>query len=223
MIDLRKGDCLEVMQKLKEEGLNMEDVIFVSDPPFNIGYHYNHYKDDLSDEDYYEWLADIFGNYPKVIIHYHEQLYKFAFQVGEFPEKLVSWVYNANTPKQHRGIAFFGVKPDFRKSGQDYKNPKDKRIAKRIANGERARLYDWWEIQQVKNVSKEKTEHTCQMPELVMQRIIEILPEDKIIIDPFMGSGTTGVVCKKLGRKFIGIELDEKYFEISKQRIESCQ
>jgi site-specific DNA-methyltransferase (adenine-specific) len=218
---LYKGDCLEVIQKLKDEGLDMDNVIFVSDPPFNIKYHYNRYKDNKSEDEYYEWLGNIFGNTPKVIVHYHEQLYKLAFQLGEFPEKIVSWVYNANTPRQHRGIAFFGVEPDFRKSGQPYKNPKDKRIAKRIENGERARLYDWWEIQQVKNVSKEKTEHTCQMPEMVMQRIIEILPEDKIIIDPFMGSGTTGVACKKLNRSFIGIELDEKYFEIAKERIEN--
>lgn len=40
-----------------------------------------------------------------------------------------------------------------------------------------------------------------------------------IVYDPFMGSGTTGVVCKKLNRNFIGIELDEKYFEIAKERI----
>jgi site-specific DNA-methyltransferase (adenine-specific) len=216
---LHNGDCVEILDELRKQGVPFEKVIFVSDPPFNIKYHYNEYKDEMSEGDYYEWLQDVFGNQSKVIIHYHEQLYKFAFQVGEFPEKIVSWVYNANTPKQHRGIAFFGVKPDFRKSGQDYKNPTDKRIAKRIANGERARLYDWWEVQQVKNVSRDKTEHPCQMPELVMERIIEILPEDAIIIDPFMGSGTTGVACKKLGRSFIGIEKDKKYFDIAVKRL----
>ena len=39
------------------------------------------------------------------------------------------------------------------------------------------------------------------------------------IIDPFMGSGTTGVACMKLGRKFIGVEIDEKYFAIAAKRI----
>ena len=43
--------------------------------------------------------------------------------------------------------------------------------------------------------------------------------ENDVVLDMFMGSGTTGVACKKLNRKFIGIELDEKYFEIAKQRI----
>ena len=56
------------------------------------------------------------------------------------------------TAKQHRGIGFWNVHPDFRKVGQPYKNPNDKRIAKRIAEGKKARLYDWWNINQVKNV-----------------------------------------------------------------------
>lgn len=211
-------DCLLEIEKWRKL-LNMSDVIFVSDPPFNIDYHYWKYKDKKDEWEYYFWLGRIFQNDKKVIIHYHEQLYKFAYEIWEFPEKIVSWVYNSNTPKQHRWIAFFWVTPDFRMSGQPYKNPKDKRIAKRIANGERARLYDWWEIQQVKNVSKQKTAHPCQMPQEVMDRIIEILPKDKIIIDPFMWSWTTWVACKKLWRNFIWIEIDETYFKIAKDRI----
>jgi site-specific DNA-methyltransferase (adenine-specific) len=42
------------------------------------------------------------------------------------------------------------------------------------------------------------------------------------VLDPFMGSGTTGVVCAKKGRKFIGIEIDEKYFDIACRRIEEA-
>ena len=128
-------------------------------------------------------------------------------------------MYNSNTAKQHRDIAFFGVKPDFRKYGQPYKNPTDKRIAKRIADGKTARLYDWWEINQVKNVSKDKTDHPCQMPLEVMQRIVGILPDEYTIVDPFMGSGTTGVACKNLNRNSIGIELDETYYQIAQKRI----
>jgi DNA modification methylase len=214
MIKLIHGDCLDELKKLDKK-----DVCFVSDPPFNIGYHYNTYKDNKDEDVYYEWLSEIFGNHKKVIIHYHESLYKFAFQVGEFPEKVVSWVYNANTPKQQRGIAFFGVRPDFSKVGQPYKNPKDKRIAKRIAEGKQARLYDWWYVNQVKNVSKEKTSHPAQMPSLVMDRIIGILPENLTIIDPFMGSGQTGLACVKAGRNFIGIEQDKDYFELSEDLI----
>jgi len=57
------------------------------------------------------------------------------------------------------------------------------------------------------------------MPVEVMKRIIAILPDDYTIVDPFMGSGTTGVACKMLGRKFIGIEMDNTYADIAEQRI----
>jgi len=216
--ELYNGDVLEIIEKLD---IDWDKTVIVTDPPFNIGYHYNQYKDDLKESDYYEWLNDILRDRMSVVIHYPEQMYKLSFQMENFPEKVISWVYNSNTAKQHRDIAFFNVKPDFRKVGQPYKNPKDKRIAKRIAEGKKARLYDWWNINQVKNVSKDKTEHPCQMPQEVMDRIVGILPEDITVLDPFMGSGTTGMACKKLGVNFIGIELDEKYFNIAKDRIQS--
>ena len=212
------GDCLEILNKLK---LDWSKVILVSDPPFNIGYHYNEYNDKMTEELYYEMLKAVFIRGKHVMIHYPESLFKHAISIKQAPEKVVSWVYNSNTAKQHRDIAFFGIKPDFKKVGQPYKNPTDKRIAKRIAEGKSARLYDWWNINQVKNVSKDKTEHPCQMPLEVMKNIIGILPEDAIIIDPFAGSGTTALACKELGRNFIMIEKDAKYIEIIKQRLNS--
>lgn len=83
------------------------------------------------------------------------------------------------------------------------------------------RLYDWWNVNQIKNVSRDKTAHPCQMPLDVMNNIIGILPRDEntVVIDPFMGSGTTGISCKKYGVDFIGIEIDETYFEIAQDRI----
>jgi site-specific DNA-methyltransferase (adenine-specific) len=47
--------------------------------------------------------------------------------------------------------------------------------------------------------------------------------EDDLVLDNCMGSGTTGVACLNTNRKFIGIEMDEKYFEIAKQRILGCE
>lgn len=212
---LINGDCLEEIKQI-----NTNNCIFVSDPPFNIKYHYKNYSDNKKENVYYKWLSNIFGNNPQVIIHYPESLYKYSFASNNIPSKIVSWVYNSNTAKQHRDIGFFNVKPDFKKVGQPYKNPKDKRIALRIAEGKTARLYDWWNINQVKNVSK-KFDHPCVMPLEVMNRIIGILPSEMTIIDPFMGSGTTGLACKNLDRDFIGIELDKGYFDIAKQRIEN--
>jgi site-specific DNA-methyltransferase (adenine-specific) len=212
----------EALDFINSGELDDKKFIIVTDPPYNMDYHYNSYKDNLPEEDYYDLLDKVlFGRQnPFVVIHYPEALYKLAFQVGLFPEKVVSWVYNSNTPRQHRDIAFFGVKPDFTKVRQPYKNLKDKRIQERIAKGfEGSKLYDWWEINQIKNVSEEKFDHPCQIPLEVMKRIIGILPKDYIIVDPFMGTGTTGVACKELGYDFIGVEIDEKYFQIANDRI----
>lgn len=212
MIKLFCGDCREILKRGQKD-------IVVSDPPFNIGYHYREYKDRLSEQDYYTMLETIFKP-PCVIIHYPEALHKFSIKTGIAPDKVVSWVYNSNTGKQHRDIAFYGIKPDFRKVLQPYKNPNDKRIRALIEKGKKgARLYDWWNINQVKNVSSDKADHPCQMPLEVMSNIIGILPEDYTIIDPFLGSGTTGLACKQLNRDFIGIEKDKYYFDIASKRI----
>ena len=66
-------------------------------------------------------------------------------------------------------------------------------------------------------------EHPTQKPVGVMEWCIGHVPEGaQTILDPFMGSGTTGVACAKMGRKFIGIELEPKYFDIACKRIEDA-
>ncbi len=66
--------------------------------------------------------------------------------------------------------------------------------------------------------------HPTQKPLGVMKWCITHLPDTaQIILDPFMGSGTTGVACVELGRKFIGIEIDEKYFDIACERISRAE
>lgn len=75
--------------------------------------------------------------------------------------------------------------------------------------------------QDMKN--KEIRHHPTQKPVAVMRWCIEQLPAGcDTILDPFMGSGTTGVACAKMGRKFIGIELEPKYFDIACKRIEEA-
>jgi hypothetical protein len=68
-------------------------------------------------------------------------------------------------------------------------------------------------------VNTKESEHPCERPVALYEWCIKYLPSPKTILDPFMGSGTTGVACVKLGRKFIGIELDETYFDIACKRI----
>ena len=222
MINIINGDCSLELPNIINQFEKKRKLIIVTDPPFNIGYHYKSYKDKMNELEYLEMLKLTFNDLPFVIIHYPESIYKIALHIEKIPNRVVSWIYNSNTPRQHRDIAFFDVKPDFNKIKQPYKNLKDKRIQKRIADGKiGCKLYDWWNINQIKNVNKEKVDHPCQMPLEVMMNIIGILPEDAVIIDPFMGSGTTGVACKKLNRDFIGIELDPYYYELAKKRIES--
>ncbi len=192
----------------------------ITDPPYNQGYAYNQYKDRMSEEDYINLLSYI--PVPAVVIHYPEEtinLLPWAFSSIKC-EQVVAWVYNSNTGKQHRLISWWGCKPDFSKIRQPYKNPNDKRIKERIANGKTgAKLYDWWEINQVKNVSKEKTEHPCQIPEEVIKRIILTTAKpNELIIDVFGGSGTTAKVAKDLGFNSIIYETDPKYIEIIKKR-----
>jgi len=71
------------------------------------------------------------------------------------------------------------------------------------------------------NKNNRKFNHPTQKPVALMEYLIKTYTnEGDLVLDNCMGSGTTGVACKKLNRTFIGIELDEKYFDIAKQRIE---
>lgn len=219
MIKIINEDSTKIFYEVLSE-YSSRKIIVVSDPPFNIGYKYNKYHDRMTEDDYYNMLQFFFGDLPSVVIHYPEQLYRLSFQIGKFPERVISWVYNSNTPRQHRDIAFFDIKPDMNAVKQPYKNPNDKRIKERIANGcMGGKLYDWWNVNQTKNTSKDKTGHPCQMPLEVMKNIIGILPTDALIIDPFLGSGTTAVACVDLGRDCIGIEIDSMYCKIAKERL----
>ena len=67
----------------------------------------------------------------------------------------------------------------------------------------------------------EKMHQTGKPIELLVD-VVAVRPELRIVLDPFMGSGTTGVACMQTGRRFIGVEIDPGYFEIAKRRIEDA-
>ncbi len=221
--EIYAGDCLQMLMQgvdaMRREGLSP---VVVTDPPFNVGYHYRGFRDKLGESEYYAMLAEATGATPSVVVHYPEQMHRLSIAKREAPVRVVSWVYNSNTARQHRDIAFYGVKPDFGRVRQPYKNPGDKRIKERIAEGKGARLYDWWDVNQVKNTTRGKTAHPCQMPLEVMRRVIGILPDGIGVIDPFAGSGTTAVACKQLGVPVIGYELVPEYADIARQRLEQA-
>lgn len=74
-----------------------------------------------------------------------------------------------------------------------------------------------------KDSSNKASTHKTEKPIKLMEALVkDFSNQEEVVLDPFMGSGTTGVACAKLGRKFIGIELEEKYFDISCKRIEEA-
>ena len=76
-----------------------------------------------------------------------------------------------------------------------------------------------YSLSQVEAHTDMHKQHPAQKPIEIMTWCLEFLPDAKVVLDPFMGSGTTGVACIKLGRKFIGIEIEPKYFDIARKRI----
>lgn len=81
---------------------------------------------------------------------------------------------------------------------------------------------DVWKISLVSGNLSERTEHPAQYPEELIERIILTgSNEGDLILDPFMGSGTTAVVAKKLNRNYVGYETEESYIKIADKRLES--
>jgi adenine-specific DNA-methyltransferase len=79
---------------------------------------------------------------------------------------------------------------------------------------------DVWEIPNVKANHIEKTIHPCQFPVVIPQRLIKALaPENGLILDPFMGVGSTGVATLLENKRFVGAEIKKDYFTIAKKRL----
>jgi DNA modification methylase len=107
----------------------------------------------------------------------------------------------------------------------------DKRVNGEFADCELAwtnldkpvRRIEWLWNGMLRQGQEPRFDHPTQKPAGVMKWCIEHLPEpNQTILDPFMGSGTTGVAAVKLGRRFIGVEIDERYFDIACRRIEAA-
>lgn len=79
---------------------------------------------------------------------------------------------------------------------------------------------DVWRISMVSGNFEERTEHPAQYPEKLIERIILAgTNENDIVLDPFMGSGTTAVVAKKLNRQYLGYETMQEYCEMAQTRL----
>lgn len=89
-----------------------------------------------------------------------------------------------------------------------------------IGKGVRVIRHTWFGL--IRDSERGEHYHPTQKPVAVMVRCVQHVKGASTILDPFMGSGTTGVACANLGRRFIGIEIEPRYFDIACERIEDA-
>lgn len=75
----------------------------------------------------------------------------------------------------------------------------------------------------INSVPSNKKHHQTEKPLGLIEKLVAICPEEGVVLDCFMGSGTTGVACRKMNRRFIGIEQNFEYFETARERIENFE
>ena len=234
-IELKLGDCNKILKKVKAKSI---DMIF-ADPPYNLsgkthltvksGRPVPGNKGDWDMIDDYEkftaewmtecirvlkdngtiWISGTLHNHPTV---------------GVTLKKLGMWIVNdivwfkpnatplLQTTRLAPSIELIWLAAKSKKYYFDYP------LAKEINGGKQMR--NMWQI----NAQRHKTKHPTEKPEILLERIISIgSKKGSRILDPFMGSGTTGVVAKALGRKFLGIESDKEYFADAQERIKNTK
>ena len=90
------------------------------------------------------------------------------------------------------------------------------------ANNGGKQMRDVWTMTTPKPSEKVHGRHPTQKPRALLERIVDACTEeDALVLDPFCGSGTTGVAAKSKGRRFVGIDMDTQYLELTKRRIEA--
>lgn len=197
------GDCLEVMPTLGKV-----DAV-VTDPPYGINYSAN--KSNLPKAQ----------NFDVLINDDCEMDFSLLFSIK--CHKFIFGAYNFYKQLPHKGRLFLWDKRVTEAADAAFGSPYELAWEDRITGYDRIyRLQHGGVINA--DTAGEKRVHPTQKPYKLMQHILTIKPyiDCETILDPFMGSGTTGIACVKLGRKFIGIELDEGYFDIACKRIEEA-
>ena len=223
MIDLYKGDCLEVMDELVAKGVVVDSII--TDPPYKVisggrpkykgqpsgilskndGKIFKH--NDLKEEDWFPKIFKLLKNEGHCYIMTNtiniERYLRLARESGFLLHNILVWEKNNCTPNR------------WYMKNCEYTLFLRKGKAKKINNvGSKT-------VHKFKN-EKNKC-HPSEKPIELMELYIEnSTNEGELVLDFTMGSGTTGVAAKNLGRKFIGIELDPDYFKIAEDRIDAA-
>jgi site-specific DNA-methyltransferase (adenine-specific) len=232
------GDAIEILNRLGPEQV---DLVF-ADPPFNIGYVYDRYRDDLPDGEYVKWsrswvaacqrvLSPTGSLYIAIGDEFAADIRIIGRELGLHLRNWIIWHYtfgqNMRTKfcRAHTHIFYFTKHPKvftFNDGALRYPSARHTEYQDLRANPG-GRLPDdvWGEFPRVCGTFKERAGfHGCQMPEALLMRIVlaSSNPGD-IVLDPFVGSGTTAVAAKRLGRQYVGIDLSEQYAEHTRQRL----
>jgi len=236
-------DVLDLLKELPDKSV---DMVF-GDPDYNVGVKYGNTSYTKSFDEYIDWYINLAKeslrvlkdtgnmfliNYPKQNAYLRvKYLDEACYEVADYV-----WLYNTNvghTPKRfttaHRSILHCR-KTKYSNFYKDnvafpYQNPTDKRIRRNIANGSKGRMpYDWLYFDLVKNVSREKTIHACQIPQQLSEVLIKscTMPND-IVLVLFGGSGSEIEMCEVLNRQYISAEIDENYYNMILDRLSKGQ
>ena len=240
------GDCLELLKEIPDESVDMA----FADPPFNLKKKYTNYSDSLEFKEYLDWCDGWISEMVRVtkptgsiLVHnIPKWLSFFSASLNEYAEfkHWISW--NAPTSPMgkslqpaHYGILFY-VKEIKQAKIYEMRMPheRDRKSThlKKDYGGKKASMHPfgclisdvWTDIHRIKH-NKYRDEHPCQLPITLLERLILMTTdEDDIVLDPFMGTGTTAIAAKRLGRRYIGFDLNEEYKQICEtklQRVES--
>ena len=233
------GDVMDTLQSMPDDCVDM----VWGDPDYGVGISYNGTKYMSRWEEYIDWYIAItreamrvlkpdgnlfMMNYPKQNAHLRAKyLDDGAHDVFDYV-----WIYPTNVGHSkrkfttaHRSIlhATKSAQNRFYKEqvAQPYLNPDDKRIRQRIAEGSPGRMpYSWLQYNLVKNVSREKTFHACQIPQALSELIIKSCTKkgDSVFV-LFGGSGSEVEVAKKLERIYLTCEIQPDYYKVICERL----
>lgn len=210
--------------------------LFLTDPPYNIGHKYGDVSDRLSKKEYSDLIKNVLNeaynaadnsahffmiHYPKDIAELWQTITK---ETKWIFHQWITWTYPSNIGMSKnswttasRAIIWLQKredgKPKFypKRIVRPYKNPWDRRVGELIKSGKKGcSLYDWWQINLVKNVNVEKSDYSNQIPKALLQRIIRSTTDiGDLVADPFSGTYSTVKAALSLGRLGWGCDLNE--------------
>jgi len=193
--DLYCGDCLDFLRRSKTGSVDA----IITDPPYGLNIKYASYNDTQS-------------SLSRIASAFIPEARRVAKRVVCFPGVQNLWLY---PPADWVACWFYGTTGSWGKIGYNSWQPI-------LFYGKNNRRYGMDTIKWSKIVKKTPG-HPCPKPEGLMEAVVERFSEPgEVVMDPFMGIGTTGVACGRLGRSFVGIEIDSGYFNTASQRVRAC-